>query len=150
MTSASSPVLSFAATLVLAVILPTAARAAERTYTLTVVAEGVSNSKGVVGVLVFRSSAGWPERSAAAFRARAVPARPGSTAVTVTGLPAGTYAVVVLHDENENMKLDRNWMGIPKEQWGMSRNPPVDLSAPRFEQAEFSLRNNVQIHVALH
>jgi len=41
----------------------------------------------------------------------------------VHNLPAGEYAVVVLHDENLNKQLDRNWLGKPKEQWGMSNNP---------------------------
>ena len=119
-------------------------------YTLTIVADGVSSSRGVVGVLIFRSSMGWPENSAAAFRAQSVPARPGSTMLAVAGLPPGTYAVVVLHDENQNMKLDRNWMGVPKEQWGMSENPHVGLSAPHFAQAEFRLAGDMTIRVLLH
>ena len=119
-------------------------------YTLTIVADGVSTSKGVVGVLIFRSSAGWPEDSAAAFRAQSVPAKPGSTTVAVAGLPPGIYAVVVLHDENQNMRLDRNWMGIPKEQWGMSENPHVGMSAPHFSQAEFRLAGDMTIRVLLH
>jgi len=121
----------------------------DRKYTLTVIVEGVSNLKGVVGTLVFRSSAGWPESSAAAFRSQAVPAHPGSIAVSILDLPPGNYAVAVLHDENENMKLDRNWMGVPKEQWGMSRNPHVGLSAPNFDQAEFRLSGNMEIHITL-
>src|SRR5262245_8147288 len=64
-------------------------------FTLTVVAEGVRNAKGVVGVLVFRSAAGWPERFSAALKAQSSPAQPGVTDVVISDLPPGDYGVVV-------------------------------------------------------
>jgi uncharacterized protein (DUF2141 family) len=39
------------------------------------------------------------------------------------GIPSGTYALVVLHDENMNGKLDTNWLGVPKEGYGFSNDP---------------------------
>jgi uncharacterized protein (DUF2141 family) len=119
-------------------------------HTLTVAAEGVANSRGVVGVLVFNSAGGWPEHVSAAMRSKAVAAQKGLTELNITGLPTGDYAVVVLHDENENRKLDRNWLGKPTEQWGMSNNPAYFLSAPSFEQSRFRLRRDERIHVKLH
>lgn len=119
-------------------------------YTLTITAQGVSNSKGVVGVLVFNSPKGWPADNARAFRAVAVPAHSGSVEIQVSDLPPGEYAAVVLHDLNENRKLDRNWFGKPKEQWGMSENPPVHFSAPAFSQAQFTLDRDGTIRVILH
>jgi len=38
------------------------------------------------------------------------------------GVAAGTYAVSAFHDENSNGKLDRNFMGIPREGVGASNN----------------------------
>ncbi|HEV2247683.1 MAG TPA: DUF2141 domain-containing protein, partial [Terriglobia bacterium] len=114
-------------------------RASGQGYTLTITAEGVSSSKGVVGVLIFNSPQGWPTDNARAFRAVAVPAHPGSVEIQISDLPPGDYAVVVLHDLNENRKLDRTWYGKPKEQWGMSENPPVHFSAPGFDKARFTL-----------
>lgn len=37
-------------------------------------------------------------------------------------IPPGTYAVKIHIDENENGKLDTNFLGIPKEQYGISNN----------------------------
>lgn len=37
-------------------------------------------------------------------------------------IPAGTYAIKLHIDENENGKLDTNFLGIPKEQYGTSNN----------------------------
>ena len=118
-------------------------------FDLTLEVDGVRSGKGVVGVLVFRSAKGWPEDTSRAFRSVDVPARKSSTVVSVTNLPPGTYAVVVLHDENANMKLDRDWMGVPKEQWGMSRNPHAQFAAPEFDRAEFELARNLQMRIVL-
>ncbi|HEX5430802.1 MAG TPA: DUF2141 domain-containing protein [Bryobacteraceae bacterium] len=119
------------------------------TFTLTVDAEGVSNSKGVVGVLVFNSPKGWPEDVPSALKGRAVPAHAGATEIVIPDLPEGDYGVVVLHDLNQNKKLDRNWLGAPKEQWGMSNNPRYFLSAPSYNDARFDLAKDQTIRVRL-
>lgn len=119
-------------------------------HTLIILVDSVSNTNGVVGVLVFNSSRGWPNDNTRAFRAVAVPARRGSITIRIHDLPAGVYAVVVLHDENENRRLDRTWVGLPKEQWGMSNNPPVHFSAPSFKQARFIFSQDEKIHIIFH
>jgi len=125
-------------------------RAPHELHTLTVAVEEVSNSAGVVGVLVFNSAAGWPEDFSAALRGKSTPAHPGVMEITFPGLSAGDYAVVVLHDENGNKKLDRGLLGIPIEQWGMSNNPSYSLSAPSFDSARFRLEGDERISVRLH
>jgi len=67
---------------------------------------------------------------------RSVPAN--VHALRFDGLPLGTYAVAVIHDENNNAKLD-TFAGIPREGFGFSRNPPIRFGAPRFAAARFTL-----------
>jgi uncharacterized protein (DUF2141 family) len=86
---------------------------------------------------------------ASAVRKTSVPAHRGLATLTFAHLPLGSYAIVVLHDENENMKLDRNAFGKPKEGWGMSNNPKAHMAAPPFAAARFTLRNNAKIAVHL-
>ena len=131
------------------VCLGTTAVTPQNRASLTVIAEGVNNTRGVVGVLVFKSSRGWPESPASAFARKDVPAQVGRTVLEFAGLPPGDYAVVVLHDENKNMKLDRNWFGKPREQWGMSNNPKAWFSAPSFDEARFRLDRDLQITVRM-
>jgi len=38
----------------------------------------------------------------------------------LAGIPPGTYAIACYHDENDNGKLDTNFLGIPKEGTGAS------------------------------
>ena len=52
-------------------------------------------------------------------------------------LPGGTYAISVAHDVNDNMEVDTNWLGIPKEPLGMSNYP--DMARPKFDKAKFDL-----------
>ncbi len=120
-----------------------------RTAKLTIVVEQVRNSVGVVGVLIFGSPNGWPEDVGAAIRRKAVPAHAGVTSLDFDDLAHGEYAVVVLHDENENMKLDKNFLGIPKEGWGMSNNPKAHSHAPKFTQAQFTFARNTNLHIQL-
>jgi uncharacterized protein (DUF2141 family) len=120
-----------------------------RDFNLKLEVYGVRNGKGVIGVLVFQSAEGWPEDASRAFRAVSVPAQPNVTVVTIPGLPPGSYGVVVLHDENKNRELDRNWLGVPKEQWGMSRNPRGGLSAPAFNRAQFGFSGDLTLQIQL-
>ena len=121
---------------------------AQTTYTLTVVVEGVNEKDGNIGMLVFNSDKGWPDDRKAAFRDIAVPAKPGTTnTIEVPNLPAGQYAVAVIHDVNKNHKLDKNMLGVPTEQWGMTTNPSHGLKAPSYDSVKFTLSGNQEIHV---
>jgi len=129
---------------------PAAMQAPTTGHGLKLVVNGVKNTRGFIGVLVFNSSARWPEDVSSAFTSEAVPAQAPETVLEVHNLPAGEYAVVVLHDENLNKKLDRNWLGKPKEQWGMSNNPHFTYSAPSFGSARFAFDGDEQLHIGLH
>ncbi len=65
------------------------------------------------------------------------PARAGTTVVTATNVPFGTYAAQVFHDENNNKKVDRALFGIPKEGVGFSNDAPINFAAPKFAAAMF-------------
>jgi uncharacterized protein (DUF2141 family) len=62
----------------------------------------------------------------------------GHRAVCVfPGLPPGTYALSVVHDENGNGKLDTNFLGIPREGVGASRDAQGHFGPPAFKDASF-------------
>jgi uncharacterized protein (DUF2141 family) len=123
----------------------------QKTYTLTILVEGVNDKPGNIGVLVFSSKSlkGWPEDRFAALRDVVVPAHPGEVTVTIPNLEPGEYGVALIHDVNMNHKLDRNFLGMPKEQWGMSNNPHATIKAPPFSKAEFAINGNTEIKVQL-
>ena len=52
-------------------------------------------------------------------------------------IPHGEYAISLFVDSNGNKRIDKNFLGIPKEQYGFSNNVMGRMSAPTFEQAKF-------------
>jgi uncharacterized protein (DUF2141 family) len=95
---------------------------------------GFRNNNGTAGGVVFSSPDGWPSERSKAVVQGGFPIANQQAAETFQVAP-GQYGVVVIHDENSNMKLDRNFFGIPKEGFGFSNNPRVFLSAPSFQAA---------------
>jgi uncharacterized protein (DUF2141 family) len=94
-----------------------------------------------VGVTLFQDANGFPDNTSNAIRQQAVDIDPNTLTAQVifSDVPQGIYAVSVLHDENLNGKLDKNFMGIPKEGYGPSNNPAKKRRAPTFDEAKFSL-----------
>jgi uncharacterized protein (DUF2141 family) len=66
------------------------------------------------------------------------PAHVGMTVVVLHGLPPGQYAVQTFHDENGNKKVDRNFIGIPKEGVGFSNDAPIRMGPPKWADAMFA------------
>lgn len=112
-----------------------ASGAGEPLCTLQIQVTGFRSNNGTAGGVVFASAAGWPDDRTKAIVQGGFPIA-GNEAQLVFQVPPGRYGVVVIHDKNSNMKLDRNFFGIPKEGFGFSNNPKVIFSAPSFEAAE--------------
>ncbi|MCE7067873.1 DUF2141 domain-containing protein [Dyadobacter sp. CY326] len=56
-------------------------------------------------------------------------------------LAPGRYALAVYHDLNSNDELDKNFIGIPKEPYGFSKNFRPKFSAPKFDDCAFELKD---------
>ncbi len=52
----------------------------------------------------------------------------------------GTYAVAIIHDVNSNGKLDTNFLKIPTEPVGVSRNAINRLGPPLYKDASFEYK----------
>ncbi len=65
------------------------------------------------------------------------------------GLPAGPYAVAVLHDLNGNRKTDTNVFGLPTEDWGVTNNVRPAMRAPTFEEARITLSGEGRLTVGV-
>lgn len=72
------------------------------------------------------------------------PATRGVTMVEVRDLPPGVYAVQAYDDQNDNHKVDRNVLGLPKEAVGFSNDAPVGVHGPSFKNASFTYSGGEQ------
>jgi len=140
------------AILVQTVLLSAALRpiTARATVTLHVAVSGFPNDKGDAGLALWNGPAGFPEDITHALATTYVPIQDGTASATFGGLTPGIYAVTVYQDANGNRKFDKNWLGMPKEAWGVSNDARPHLRAPRFDEAEVSLSGTdqtIEIHV---
>ena len=103
--------------------------------TLILQVKNVRNRNGVVRYILFASPNGWPDDKSKAARYGTLPANGGTVTFTIGGLQPGSYAISVLHDENQNHKLDRDLFGRPKEGIGFGNNPKIGFSSPNWKQS---------------
>ena len=111
------------------------------TATFTVHVTGARNAKGKIRVALFRDGKGFPNDASQAVHTQAADIDPQTLSAqgVFANLPAGVYAVSVFHDENMNQKLDKNFMGVPKEGYGASNNPKKKMGPPNFDETKFEL-----------
>ncbi|MEO6347179.1 MAG: DUF2141 domain-containing protein, partial [Aquaticitalea sp.] len=62
----------------------------------------------------------------------------GKITATFTNVEPGTYAIMALHDANDNSQMDFETNGMPSESYGMSNNP-VSFGPPEFSAAKFEV-----------
>ncbi|RYY98694.1 MAG: DUF2141 domain-containing protein [Chitinophagaceae bacterium] len=93
----------------------------------------IRNDKGVCRVCVFDKAEAFKGESGSPVQCQQVAVQGGTAEATFSGLPAGNYAVFVFHDANNNNKMDKNFLGIPKEGYGASRNNLPFAAAPSFD-----------------
>jgi uncharacterized protein (DUF2141 family) len=96
------------------------------------------STRGSIACRLHKSSAGFP-RNPAGTSVQRVKVAGAFAACSFPGLAPGTYAVVIHHDENDNGKFDTNVLGVPLEGYGVSNNHTHALSAPRWDEAKFTL-----------
>jgi uncharacterized protein (DUF2141 family) len=113
-------------------VLAPLARAGELTVQIT----DIRNTQGTLMVAVVNTEAGWNNQEKPVAAQKLTPT--GKELVLTFQLPAGSYAVQVMHDENDNGKLDANFMGIPTEGYGFSNNPQV-MRRAHFSEAKFDV-----------
>lgn len=133
-----------AKSLLLAALTCTGARAAD----LDVTVADVRSAKGTLMIAVIDSAAAW-DGGAKPVAAATRKANGAAETFRFPNLPAGTYAVRVMQDENDNGKLDTNFMGMPTEPYGISNDPQV-MRRPTFDEAKVELGANgraITIHL---
>lgn len=99
---------------------------------------GLRNAKGMVHLCLTADPARFLNcKSDKAAIARTVPSGRAQQ-FDLGQVKPGTYALLIVHDENGNGKLDMT-LGIPREGFGFSNNPAMRPRAPRFEEIRFTV-----------
>lgn len=119
---------------------------AQSDFSLTVKIQGAVNNKGQMFISVYNKEAQFLSKFYKGTKSKIVD---NSCVVTFNNLPSGTYAVSIYHDENDNGRLDSNFLGIPKEDYGCSNDAKGFMGPPKWEDAKFEINNNKTITITL-
>ena len=112
--------------------------------------EKVRSSNGTIKVELYSGEAEKvPDKKNKVDRKR-IQALQGETKLCLNAPSEGNYSISLYHDENDNKKLDRNFIGIPREGFGFSNNPPLRLGMPEQIEMRFTVEHmavNLRISV---
>ena len=107
--------------------------------TLTAEVGGLRNRNGQLCFSVFSTSQGFPTNSSNAVQKKCVKVTANRMKVAFKQLSPGRYAIAVLHDENNDRQANRNFLGLPTEGFGFSRNPTIVAGPPKFAESAVSV-----------
>ena len=112
----------------------------------------IRNNTGTIDCALFESPVGFPTeflQSATTVMIKKI--RDLQARCDFEDIPPGTYAIVVIHDENMNGKLETNWLGVPTEGYGFSNDAKGLFGAPSFSAASFQyIGQKLELTISLH
>ncbi len=125
-------------------LLTTVACFAQETVTLKVTVPNAGNDTGKMMIGVYEKDT---FMKAAPLHSANVTIVEGVATYIFENVKPGEYAVSVLHDKNENGRMDFDG-NFPSEPYGMSNNP-MTMGPPSWEDAKFTLSENKEVIVRL-
>lgn len=120
-----------------------------QSYTISVAVTGLHSDKGKVYMSLYNSEKGYPKDASVAYRLSFAAIQGRAATVVFAGIPKGTYAIACFHDENNNGKLDANFLGIPKEGTGASNDARGSMGPPKFKDAKFQLVSDTTLTIRM-
>ncbi|QCX00472.1 DUF2141 domain-containing protein [Aggregatimonas sangjinii] len=103
--------------------------------TITVVVENVLSDGGTILAGLHNNESFMKSNGIANASA---PAVKGEVSLTFENVQPGTYAIMVMHDANDNQRMDMEANGMPTESYGMSGNE-MSMGPPTFDGAKFEV-----------
>ncbi|MBL8628853.1 MAG: DUF2141 domain-containing protein [Rhodospirillaceae bacterium] len=108
-------------------------------YSILVTVKNVKSDKGIITLDLHGDDPDrWLKKGGRVGRVR-VPAQPPETKICVPVEKPGTYAFALYHDKDHNLKLNKTWIGLPDEPYGVSNDAPIRLGPPSFKDASFQV-----------
>ena len=119
--------------------------------TLTVVISDIRSDIGVLNIGVYDNKNDWLGSSTVQKRSLQVLENSvGGVVTTSFEVEPGEYAISVHHDDNDNGKMDTNFIGIPKEPTGLSNGAVPKFGPPKYKNAAFRVgEEDLQMRIKL-
>jgi uncharacterized protein (DUF2141 family) len=118
-----------------------------KTGSIKVIITGLNNDKGKMMIVLNNSKENF-ENIGKPFVGVIEKIENRQVIYTFNNVPFGEYAIKCYHDENGNKRLDKNYFGMPTEQYGFSNNARGSFGPPKYDDAKFTLdKNNIVIKI---
>ncbi|MBK6263849.1 DUF2141 domain-containing protein [Marivirga sp. S37H4] len=132
----------------LLILISTQLHAQENRLTIYIV--GLKSTKGQVILDIFDKENGYPMKTENAILRKklAIPEN-GKVVFYIDGLENGEYAFALIHDQNNNDKLDVNFIGIPKEGAAASNNAEGFMGPPDYKDAMFNFTEYAEMTIKI-
>lgn len=117
--------------------------------TLMVDITGLRNNQGWIRLAIFVDEEGFRAEKPAqqrVFEKKTV--KNGNLTIRLDSIPAGTYGLALLDDENRNGKLDYRFI-IPNEGIGFSYYVQKGIKRPHFSDFSFLLKKDVTLRIPI-
>jgi uncharacterized protein (DUF2141 family) len=114
---------------------------------LTVLVENVKSGEGTVRAGLFNKVGAFPKTP---LIRQSAEAKTDAVSIVFKDLEPGSYAISAFHDVNDNQKLDTNFVGMPIEPYGFSRDAHGLFGPPAFDDARLAVDGKdklVSIHL---
>lgn len=108
----------------------------------------IKNLKGEIKIGLYNNKASFPKKEYM-YKSVTMKVSNASETYTIKDLPKGDYAVALFHDKNSDGICNTNFLGIPEEGYGFSKNYKPILSVPSFNNCRINLNDNMQIVIKL-
>lgn len=99
---------------------------------------GIHNAKGQIAIGINSTPEGWPNEPEIEYVWPKAALEEATLVTRTEEIPYGTYAISVLDDVDLDQEM-KMFMGIPREGFGFSMNPPHKLSVPDFEECAVTI-----------
>ena len=113
------------------------AQDSEKGITITVTIDNVKNNEGTVLLSLHTSETFMKGKGVMSGESKI---ENNKVVITFENVKPGEYAILALHDENNNKNMDYETNGMPKEDYGMSNNV-MSFGPPQYDDAKFKVEN---------
>ena len=111
----------------------------EATYSILIDVKNVHDDRGTITVDLHGDDPEKFLKSGAKLSRTRIPAVAGEMKICLPVAQPGVYALALYQDRDADLKLDKTWIGLPSEPFGISRDAPIRMGPPKHRDAAFEV-----------
>jgi len=107
---------------------------------IVIYVSNIRNTKGNIKAALFKGVEGYESKKVPPVAKGRAFIQNGKAVITMKDIPYGEYTLKVFHDENDDVKVNTNFLGIPNEGVGISNNAIGMFGLQSYDKAKFVVK----------